>query len=328
MEDERRAESSPPTIAVCIPSYKRPALLRDLLTSLEEQTFPLNGAMKWIVAVIDNDPEETARKVCEEFAQNHKFDLHYIVEKRVGLSHVRNAALDFAVGRADCICFIDDDEKPCPCWLDELVHIQRKTNADCVYGPVPSILPAGTPPWIVKGRFFDRPAFEDAAELSWNKAGTGNLLISCDFLRRSRLRFDHRFSHSGGEDSFFLLEATRKFGARIFGAAKAIAWEQIPPSRTALSWILRRRFRAGSTHSMCERLIGSPPAKLLLRGMKGVAHIGIGILTSPLGLLMGRHAVARSLGRLALGSGMCAGLLGFTYKEYALADTAPKPLSG
>ena len=53
--------SDPLTIAVCVITYHRPDALRRTLESLREQS----DGLELQVVVVDNDPEASARSVCE-----------------------------------------------------------------------------------------------------------------------------------------------------------------------------------------------------------------------------------------------------------------------
>lgn len=147
-------------------------------------------------------------------------------------------------------------------------------------------------------------------------AGTGNVLLECAFLQRTGLKFDERFRFAGGEDSFFFLQARLVHGAKLVGAAEAVAWEHIPEARTSMSWLLKRRFRTANGLAHYERFSNAPLTRHVLRCVKGLGRLVFGVLVVPVGVLVGRHIMVKGLMSIAAGCGMLLGLLGLAYEEY------------
>ncbi len=206
--------------------------------------------------------------------------LRYVAEARQGLSHVRNTAIETVVGQADFLCFIDDDETASERWLDEMITTQREANAECVCGAIRYAMPSETPDWVRKGHFFDAPPILNDGSEALSR-GSNNIMISCNFLRRTGHRFDPRFNHAGGEDEFFLYTAQEKYELKIAGAARAVVTENVFPNRVNLEWIVRRKFRYGNTLALCERLNHAPFSRLLLRAVKGTGRIALGFIMLP-----------------------------------------------
>ena len=225
-------------VSVCIPAYKRPTTLRALLCALEAQRFEQVPKPLWDVVIVDNDAAESARPTYREFADRGALNIRYITEKKPGTTHVINTAFEATMHNADLLCVIDDDEVPCEHWLDELLRVQSQTKADCVCGPVRSILPLDAPAWVRKGQFFATPDFPDAQEPP--SAGSGNMLVTCAFLRRTGLKFDPGLGLTGGADSLYFMQAKKQFQAKIVWAAKAFADEYVSPNRATVAWLIRR----------------------------------------------------------------------------------------
>ena len=95
----------------------RPDDLRRCLASLAVQDHP--GFAVWVV---DNGPADGAtRKVVESFGDD--MEIHYLEEKRPGLSRARNRALKSSLGGdGDVVAWLDDDEVADPSWLTELAR--------------------------------------------------------------------------------------------------------------------------------------------------------------------------------------------------------------
>src|SRR5579872_232656 len=112
-----------PHISVCICTYKRPALLRRLLESLEKQE--TGGKFAFSVVVADNDATGSGREVAE---MSRSYKVTYCIEPRKNIALVRNTALQHAQG--EFIAFIDDDEFPVAEWLQKLLIACEQHNAD------------------------------------------------------------------------------------------------------------------------------------------------------------------------------------------------------
>ena len=83
-----------------------------------------------------------------------------------------------------------------------------------------------------------------------SEAATNNLLLDLDGIRRLGLSFDERFGLTGGSDSMFTLQLTRR-GGTIRWAEDAVVVEQEDPARLTRSWLLmlssgRQHLRAGA----------------------------------------------------------------------------------
>lgn len=301
-------------IAICIATCLRPDGLQRLLAGIGRQTFTKNDAPEIHIIVVDNDAEGSSKHVCDEFSANSLIPLTYDVEPRRGISFARNRLIDHAIEDSDFIGFIDDDEVPVLCWIDELMYAQRCYEADVVNGPV---LPhfVGTPPtWAVKGRFYEITGMPTGQILnnSYGHVYTGNLLARTDVFRK--VRFSEQFALSGGEDTHLFMQINRA-GFKVVWANDALLTEWVPASRTNVRWLLQRAFRGGNSFALCEIAINSSIHIRLVRAMKGIVHIGRGLAFACLSLGC-KVRLMRSLQITFLGAGMIVGVLGKRYDEY------------
>lgn len=144
-------------ISIGIITYLRPAGLERLLRSLNALTFEYPPP-ELDVVVVDNDPNASARAVCERFRPASRWPLTYVTEPRRGIPQARNRVVQEAAD-ANFIAFIDDDEVPTPDWLNRLLHAQRTYSADVVSGPVLPVFPDEGMHWMARSGFFDRPRY-------------------------------------------------------------------------------------------------------------------------------------------------------------------------
>ena len=268
------------------------------------------------MVVVDNDGAAPMRAWIDARRPGFRWQLRYDCEPVRGVSSARNRALDLVPPDADCIASIDDDEVPVPGWLDELLYVRRTYGASIVQGPVRPHFLSPPPRWLIRGRFLELGPYRDGAGLHYGY--TGNSLIDAAVVRQLRLRFDPRFDRTGGEDQRFFGCAIAA-GHGVVTAEHALVHEWIPASRTTLLYLLRRRFRMGTTLAMIDRIEGGKQ-RLALRALKGVGRIGLGLAQTATVLSQGPAGLAAALCTMAWGAGALAGLLGVTHREY---DTVP-----
>ena len=131
-------------VAICVATFKRPALLKQSLLAIGQLNLP--EGLNTIIIVVDNDNEQTAREICDNTSPGLNQALHYYIEPDRGLCSVRNCLIQKAIQhQADLIAFIDDDEMPHKDWLENIYNGLINYSVDIVGGPVISIQDA-TPP--------------------------------------------------------------------------------------------------------------------------------------------------------------------------------------
>jgi len=300
-------------VAICVITYRRPQGLERLFEAIDRLDFP-NGAPELRLVVIDNDPAESARRVCDATRTWLDVPLYYGVEKRRGIPQARNAAIAAAGDWADWLAFLDDDEMPEPGWLDELLWAAAAHEARVVTGPsLPHFLdePAA---WIEAGGFFARPRHETGDRLG--EAFTNNVLISTVVLDSMDSLFDEDMALSGGSDVEFFRRVARR-GHTIVWADDAVVLECVPASRLNLRWLLQRDFRFGVVTARLERrAAGISRQRRLHPWLHGGWCLVKGLASLPLAACRGRVAAAWSLILAAVGAGRLWGLLGLDYREY------------
>ena len=296
-------------VAVCALTYKRPEGLARLLDGLDKLVFR-DAAPRLRIVIVDNDPEGSAREVCERLAENVRWPLEYVAEPQRGIARARNTALDNRRD-ADYVCFIDDDEVPEPRWLDELIRLQEECDADVVTGPVLSRLPQNVPAWIERGRFFERRRYATGERLTHTY--TGNALIRASAIT-PRMRFDERLSFTGGEDRHFFQRLTQA-GGKIVWADDAVVTEWVPDSRTNADWLIRRHYRVGCATSIIELDLRPKWRVGPLLLAKSAVWLAIGVGLTAAGLVAGKHLRVKGRRACAYGAGLLAGLFGVSYEE-------------
>jgi len=306
MAEPDESDRKPVTVAVCVATLRRPEGLRRLLAALDALELPPGVDLRVVVA--DNDPEGSARAVCEAAAPAHPVDV--VVEPRRGIPQARNAALRRALGGCDLVAFLDDDGVPEPDWLAELLRVRALCDADVATGPCLPHFPERPPAWVVEGAFFAGPRRPSGTLV--DTAYTHNALVRADALHGGPL-FDEGLALTGGEDSE-LFERLARAGRRIVWADGAVVREWVPASRVSVGWILRRAFRVGCASARLARRRGvAVSARVLLHGAWCLARGAAELLVAS---VRGRAAAVAALRLAAYGAGRIGGLAGLRPAEY------------
>jgi succinoglycan biosynthesis protein ExoM len=305
-EAENRTSRRSLPISVCVCTYRRPSLLAALLDSLVLQTFQ----DPFEVIVVDNDAAGSAAKTVE-VAKTHypKLDIRYVVEPQKGISFARNTAASLAAG--DFLAWIDDDETAADNWLMALWTTRFASNADGVFGPVISVYPQGSPPWVRRSGIFDRPRYPTGTRIEARDTRTGNALVKADWFR-TETPFDPSLANTGGEDYDFFVRIKSR-GAQFAWCNEGEVYEVVALERQRLMWILERRLRVSTLY---WRITSKSRAEMVIRaGAGGVACVlfGLaGIAVAPLGL----HRAIRLWCRAMGGLGRVVAVSGLRWRGY------------
>ncbi len=292
-------------------TYNRPQGLAALIAGIAAIKCPDGVTLS--VVIVDNSPDQTAKAMIE--AAKTPFSLTYLHCAEKGLTPARNTALAAALGaKADAIGFIDDDEVPGPDWL--IAHLAALTAADVSVGRVRATYQDPPANWIRRGGFHEIGGFARHQPMSFGY--TSNVLMRLAPVRKLSLRFDDRFSLTGGEDTHFF-QCLLRAGCRIVFAPDAVVVESIVPSRAQIGWLWRRWRRTGQTNASI-RLIWNGPHDRAVCLAGGVLRLGIGLTAATIALpawTVGRFDIpARALRIAARGLGFIDGAVGHQTEEY------------
>ena len=227
-------------VTVCICTFKRPELLRNLLDKLVGQR--TDSLFSYSIVIVDNDLNRSAQHAVEEFQRLHDLEVRYFVEPEQNIALARNKAVENA--RGDFIAFIDDDEFPEKEWLLTLYSACRKYDADGALGPVNTYFDESCPKWIIKAKILERTSHPTGTVMRPQDTRTGNLLLKREIFDDTDNRFERQFGRTGGEDVWFFQRVIAK--GRVFvWCDEAPVFEVLPPERRTASYYLRRSVRMG-----------------------------------------------------------------------------------
>lgn len=285
-------------ISVCICTYKRTELLRQLLSKLEEQE--TEGLFEFSIVIVDNDRFASARQTVESCARQSKISIDYYVEPEQNIALARNKALENVKG--DLIGFIDDDEIPKKDWLVCLFKAYKVFNADGILGPVYPLFNGRPPKWILRSKYFERPSHHTGTLLKWEFTRTGNVLFRIDILQGNRRIFNEGLG-CGGEDRDFFRRMILK-GYKFIWCNEAPVYEHILPVRWEKSIMLRRALLRGQESF-------ANPSYSKFRVVSCMMAILYYTLVSPFLLLLGEHMFMKYLIKVCDHLGTVLAFLGF-----------------
>ncbi|UCG17193.1 MAG: glycosyltransferase family 2 protein [Phycisphaerales bacterium] len=305
-------------VAVCIATYNRPKGLSALLSALNGQVFADRRPDVRLI-VVDNDSSGSARAVCDEIRRTGGWPLTYCIEPTRGIPYVRNRAVACAGSDVHFLAFIDDDEVPEPNWLDELLRVQHRYDADVVTGPVVRRFMTEVPAWIATSRFFDLPRRPTGSDMT--VAMTNNTLARTQALHAIDGPFDVRLGLTGADDAH-CFRRVHLAGFRIVWADDAIVYESVPATRATLLWILRHAYRVGNAWGLIETDL-NPSWKTRARVLAwSAARVARGVILLPLGLAVGPRGFARAFYNIYYAGGLVASLAGIHSEGYRTTDGA------
>lgn len=284
-------------ITVCICTYKRPELLRHLLTKIEQQQ--TNGLFDISVVIVDNDQLKSAYQTIFEYAIQSVIKINYFVEPEQNIAMARNKTIENSTG--DYIGFIDDDEFPDDRWLLNLYEAIQHYQADGILGPVLPYFETPPPGWVLKGKFFERPVLVTGQVLDWQNTRTGNALVKKELFIKGGKWFDPSYG-SGGEDRDFFKRMIAK-GHSFVWYKEAPVFEIVPPHRWDKKIMIKRAFLRGK---MALNSVNYKKRSVAY----SIAAIGIYTCFLPISLILGQHIFMNYLIKTCDHIGKVAAFLG------------------
>lgn len=287
-------------------------MLKKLISSINDCEIDKSLINDISIIVADNDINESAKEITTNLnnESKSKFQIKYYSHLEKGISTIRNRLLKEAFFfNPDFLIFIDDDEYVTSKWLTELVKTIINNKCDAARGPVLAEMDSSVPKSI--SYWFRREHYPDNTQLYSLK--TGNLILRCSSLQKFDLWFDPRFNVTGSGDNYFGIQFIKKKG-KIFWAANAVTYENIPSKRATLKWLIRRVYRYASTYTYVLKL-EKKYIDILKKIFVSILYIIGGVLSLPL-LLVPVKIKYWGILKLAEGVGGLTGAFNWLYKEY------------
>jgi glycosyltransferase involved in cell wall biosynthesis len=204
-----RRVDEPVAVNVVVPSHGRHLRLRWLLNALEEQTLPRS---RWDVIVVHDYDAETANRVLDGHPLAAAGALRHIAIQPGTGSPARQRNIGWRATGAPLIAFTDDDCRPEPEWLEQLLAVAERA-------PHGTVVQGRTRPDPLESEVLRAPHVRTLnVEPVGRYAQTANILYPRDLLERLD-GFDE--VAISGEDVGLSLRA-RAAGATIVAAPLAV----------------------------------------------------------------------------------------------------------
>ena len=299
-----------PVIDVCIATYRRPALLRALVSSLTGQE--TDGRFEVSICIADNDPTETARPVAEEMSSRVR--VRYATQPKKSISLTRNVSL--TLGSGELVAMVDDDEDVPGTWLLSHLRALVSHDAEISHGPVTPVFHRAAPGYLMRSGMYGSTSNPVSGSTTGFIPSTNNCMFYRSLLSRLDHGFDETFGLTGGEDAEFF-QRLRLAQARSIWCREAEIKEWIPPERTTIRWVVLRRYRCGITWARRmamheQEVFRSELRRRRRRVLLDVAGIPAALMLAPIGA--GRFwTLVRDI---PFDLGVLASCYGIQYREY------------
>lgn len=285
-----------PHISVCVCTYKRPLLLKRLLTELDRQN--TGGLFTYSIVVVDNDQAKSAQATIDEMRSICTIPLKYCFELRQNIALARNKVVENAEG--EFIAFIDDDEFPVPDWLLLLFTACDQYKVDGVLGPVKRHFDETPPAWMQRSRFYDRAVNPTGMRVEWREARTGNVLLRRQMFVGDPSPFRPEFR--AGEDQDFFRRKIEE-GRVFIWSAEAEVFETVPRARWKRIYLVKKALLRGATAAL-------QPNCGIASMVKSAIAVPLYTVALPFALLFGHHRFMEILVKLCDHAGKLLFLMG------------------
>jgi len=234
-----------PILSIVICTYNRAELLRLCLDSLVDQMASFDADTE--VVVVDNNSTDATQALLREYAASHAW-LVSEREPKQGLSHARNRGA--ARARGGYLCFLDDDGKAGPAYLEHLHRVIRDHRPDIFGGPVYPYYTSRKPSWF-RDEFEVRKHAQQSGFCDCPISG-GNFVIRAELLREVGM-FSPELGMIGrrvrlGEERAVLerYRSSRDASQRkVFYSLECFIYHHVPPHKMKRFYLMKRGFQAG-----------------------------------------------------------------------------------
>ena len=241
-----------PILSIIVCTYNRAQLLQMCLDSLVPQMARFAATTE--VVVVDNNSGDGTPALLRAYAAAHPW-LVAERESRQGLSHARNRGAQRARGAH--LCFLDDDGKAGPAYLENLHRVIRDEHPDIFGGPVYPYYTSRKPAWF-KDEFEIRKHAARSGYCNCAISG-GNFVIRADLLRELGM-FSPDLGMVGrrvrlGEERAVLerYRASRDPGSqRVYYCLDCFILHHVPPHKMTRWYMVKRGFQAGRANVVAK----------------------------------------------------------------------------
>ena len=133
-------------VSVIIPVYKGENYIYDCLDSMDKQTYK-----DFELILVDDGSPDSCGDICEKYAENHP-NTKVVHQENSGLSEARNNGVKVSTG--EYVIFIDSDDYVTDDYVEHLLNLVEKDNADIGIASNVKFTDGSTPKIPVKEDFY------------------------------------------------------------------------------------------------------------------------------------------------------------------------------
>ena len=242
-------------ISAIICTFHRPGTLGQAIGSLCNQSLSPD---EYEIIVVDNNSQDQTPNIVKPYIQNSAPKVHYIVEKKQGLSHARNTGVAFS--QASVVSFIDDDAVADVNWLAEILEVyDQSPNVAAVGGKIIPQWDEPPPAWFNE-KFAGYLSIIDWGEetrvLSWPERILGTNSSFKKEILEALGGFDVNLGRRGnllmGAEETMLQKAIMDTGGVVIYTPKAIVHHRISSRRLSDKYLLRLAYGNGRTDAFLQ----------------------------------------------------------------------------
>ncbi|NVN98666.1 MAG: glycosyltransferase [Geobacteraceae bacterium] len=246
------------SIIIC--TYNRSDLLKDSITSIQNQCFPMD---QFEIVVVDNNSFDNTRQIFDQLARVSPVPIKYVFEERQGLSYARNSGIEYSVG--EIVVFTDDDVIAEKTWLREMLSVFDNHDVACVGGPIRPIWPFEKPSWLNADWLIEPLSVSEFNSAKDKSYFTGHYPFGANIaFRRDSFNQFGVFSLDLGRQAGRLLsneeielcQRIEAAGKLIGFAPNAIIYHKIAPERLTKQWFYRRFYWQGRSDAVLDANLG------------------------------------------------------------------------
>jgi len=285
------------TLIICICTYNRKESLSKCLKSLGK----LNNSsiLKIIILIIDNTTSNQSFELIKKIKKKFKYKIILVNEKKRGVVHARNKALNKLKSlNPHYVSFIDDDCTVNKSWLVNILNIIKKKNADIVTGPQIYIKDNKNSNYT---KFFEKNYNTNIKKVKW--AATNNVFFSYNIIKKQKLIFDKSLNKFGmSEDQLFFSILNQK-DYKIYWSNNIKVYEKSHQHRSNIYWLIKRSFRLGVLGHYIDRKLHGNFLGYLANYLKSILYLlytikSIATIYNKNSRISGINFIFRFLGKL------------------------------
>jgi succinoglycan biosynthesis protein ExoM len=300
-----------PSYSVCITTARRNEFLRELLASVEQQTW-LPAPDGFEVIVVDNNPDASAKAVVDAFG-SQPWPIRYLHNPVPSIPISRNTAV--AAARHQDLVLIDDDQLLPPGLfhrLEETWRDQPPTTAAGLFHRKLQFEP-GVSIWAKRGGVDPPLNYSQGSTLPPSHAHTGGVVVRRGVF--DRVRFDEKWGLRGCDDNAFF-KAIGADGLSVVYLRSVEIIERIDPGRSTFRALVVQGYQQGLcfAHVELEAARGLDTAVFLAKAVMAFGVYGVAL---PFAVLLRQRRAIRTLKMFVRQIGKIVGVFGFSYDYYA-----------